>query len=154
MNNLSASVSHSQKSVVINTKSLPESNKKESCGLLSRLFKIKNRNYNIKFNTKPSEVVKVFSNNYDSKNGIITKTRYESHFGCSQEPALIISKDRDNNFLYYKGNTVDNKDINGEKISYLRLNKDDFAYQIKKDFNLPPFDIRKILTIEISDYKY
>ncbi|KFF65165.1 hypothetical protein IW01_18385 [Pectobacterium brasiliense] len=154
MNNLPTSGDYSPAPVVISTKSLPPSNKKVKPDLLSKLFRIKDYNYDIKFNTKPAEVVKVFSNNYDSKNGIITKTRYESHFGCSQEPALVISKDEDNNFLYYKGNSVDNKDINGKKISYLRLNKDDFASQIKKDFNLPPFDIRRTLILEISDCKY
>ncbi|WP_224552680.1 hypothetical protein [Pectobacterium versatile] len=115
-------------------KSTPDNGvKKTLFGFLSHFSRAKNVNVNV--NKQPAKVAKVFSNNHNSEHRCIQQTGYVSHFGPRQEPAIFIHGSSEGKFAYYKGNTVNHKDIEGND-PYISLNATEFVARIKKDFGL------------------
>ena len=103
------------------------------------------RNISSGFNKKPTKFIKVFSNNFDSTCKLTDQTGFVSHFGVRQEPALLIHSTRagafrEQKFSYYKGNSLDLKNIKGEDIQPQFLNARELIDIIKRDFGL---DLRR-----------
>jgi len=85
--------------------------------------------------------LKSFSANYNTKIERVVQTGFISHFGRYQEPAIFIHGSgthyQDGKGIYYfKGMSIDNKNINGEEIVNPFLSVKEFVAAVKKDFNL------------------
>lgn len=107
--------------------------------LLSKVSGIKNNNENLR--TQPAKYFKCFSNDYDSNLKFNYQTGFLSHFGRYQEPAIFIHGsgthyENGKGIVYFKGITVDNKNLAGESAVDSYLSIKDFVATVKKDFSL------------------